>query len=77
MSGTVGATSLFWAPDSSAQAFVADEHLQRVGLTDDEAQTIIKVGEPASGGLWHSSGLVLYAERDGIRDVSRSGDEPR
>ncbi len=75
LAGTEGATAPFWAPDSRAVAFFADDKLQRTDINGGSPQTVATATGVGSG-TWNRDGVILFAS--GTRQlfrVSASGGE--
>ena len=77
LTGTEGANSLFWSPDSRSLAFFAGNKLKRLDLPDGAAVPLCDVAEGIGlTGTWGADGEILFAsvEGDAIMGVStRSG----
>ena len=77
LTGTEGATSLFWSPDGRALAFFTGNKLKRLDLPDGAAVPLCDVAEGIGlTGTWGADGEILFAsvEGDAIMGVStRSG----
>ena len=77
LTGTEGANSLFWSPDSRALAFFAGNKLKRLDLPDGAAVPLCDVAEGIGlTGTWGADGEILFGsvEGDAIMGVStRSG----
>ena len=85
ISGTEGASTIFWSPDSRQLGFHAqpERRLKRVDLVGGVPQTICAagVGPPIGGATWSADGTIVFVEsRDNpgsaVRKVSASGGEP-
>lgn len=67
---------IFWSPDSSAIAFVADGTLQRIGVDGTPAQPIARI-EGFVGAQWTTDGTILFGRaRGGLMKVPASGGSP-
>jgi Tol biopolymer transport system component len=79
LTGTSGATSLFWSPDGQSIGFVADGKLQRMPLAGGAAAPIcdLTVGSGVSAS-WGSAGDILFASLIGgsIYRVPANGGSP-
>jgi serine/threonine protein kinase len=60
ITGTDGATSPFWSPDSRSIAFFANGKLKRVEVAGGPAQTLCDTGIGA-GGAWNNDGVIIFA----------------
>ena len=85
ISGTEGAWTIFWSPDSRQLGFhsLAERRLKRVDVAGGVPQTICAagVGPPIGGATWSADGTIVFVEsRDNpgsaVRKVSASGGEP-
>jgi serine/threonine protein kinase/Tol biopolymer transport system component len=77
--GTDDAVSLFWSPDGTSLAFVANAKLQRVDLGSDVVRPVCDVREGIGlHGTWSPAGQILFATVEGqeILRVSASGGTP-
>jgi serine/threonine protein kinase len=79
VTGTEGARSVFWSPDSTAMAFFAGDKLKRIDVKGGVPVTICDV--PAGIGLygsWSSGNEIVYAsvEGDAIYRVPIAGGTP-
>jgi Tol biopolymer transport system component len=67
---------IFWSPDSSAIAFVANSTLQRIGVDGTPPQPIARI-DGFVGAQWTSDGTILYGRaRGGLMKVAASGGVP-
>jgi hypothetical protein len=74
LTGTEGATSLFWSPDSRFVAFFAEGKLKRINASGGLAETLCEA--PSNlGGAWSSQGVIVFGSNAGLRSVSASGGE--
>jgi serine/threonine protein kinase len=79
LTGTEGANSLFWSPDSRALAFFAGNKLKRLDLPDGAAVPLCDVAEGIGlTGTWGADGEILFAsvEGDAIMGVSTRSATP-
>lgn len=79
LSGTEGATSLFWSPDSRSIAYFSGGKLSRLDLAGGTPVTICDV--PIGGGksgTWGQDGEILFslAQGDAIQRVRSTGGTP-
>lgn len=75
--GTEGASCPFWAPDSRAIGFFAEEKLKTIDLAGGPPRTVCDA--PAGrGGSWNRSGTIVFTPRtlSPIYRVSAEGGEP-
>jgi eukaryotic-like serine/threonine-protein kinase len=78
LSGTEGAYSPFWSPDSGSIAFFALGKLKRVPVTGGAVQTLCDVLSPADvpAGAWGPDGSIIFAQSFGpLHRVSARGGE--
>ena len=76
VSGTEGATSLFWSPDSRFVAFFAEGKLKRVSASGGLAETLCDA--PSNlGGAWSPRGVIVFGSNAGLKSVSASGGDVR
>jgi serine/threonine protein kinase len=80
LSGTEGAVSPFWSPDSRFIAFFADGRLKRIEASGGPLQTLADAADPALGafgGAWNRDGAILFprTHADPIYRVSPEGGE--
>jgi serine/threonine protein kinase len=79
LSGTEGAISPFWSPDSGNIGFFADGKIQRIRVAGGPPQVICNGGIEALPS-WGSSGQILFiqvGQRGGLWAVEAAGGEPR
>ena len=75
---TEGVWRAFWAPDSSALGFFANNRIKRVGLTADDPPRVISTTTSSRppGGSWSARGFIVYAEFGSLYSVPASGGQP-
>jgi len=79
LSGTEGAASPFWSPDSRYLGFFADGKLKKVPASGGTPQILCSVSGVAEAGSWGPNERILFTEfegRDAIFVVFASGGEP-
>ena len=79
LTGTDGAASVFWSPDSRSLAFFADSKLKRIDLPDGAVVPICNVTPgPSFHGTWGADGTILIGSGNGtaISRVSAAGGVP-
>ena len=79
LSGTEGAASPFWSPDSRYLGFFADGKLKKVPASGGTPQILCSVSGVAEAGSWGPDERILFTEfegRDAIFVVFASGGEP-
>ncbi len=73
LTGTEGATSPFWSPDSRSVGFFADGLMKRLDLDTGFVRTLAPVPVPR-GGTWHRNGTILIGNGLGpLNTVTASG----
>jgi DNA-binding winged helix-turn-helix (wHTH) protein len=92
VTGTEGALSLFWAPDSDQLGFITLRAVKKFKVSNGTVQTLCEPCQPAlyDSATWSRNGLVLFSSSDGrllglrdggkpetITSVNRSGGELR
>jgi hypothetical protein len=79
LTGTEGATSPFWSPDSRSIGFFTGNSLLRTDLASGAPQALTTSTGFSSGGSWSADGTILFA-RDGLAGplwrVAATGGEP-
>ncbi|HEY8226443.1 MAG TPA: protein kinase, partial [Pyrinomonadaceae bacterium] len=60
LSGTDGASSPFWSPDSRSIAFFAGGKLKKIEVSGGPAQTLCDAGNGA-GGTWSTNGVIIFS----------------
>ena len=78
LSGTEGAGSLMWSPDSRAIAFSAGQQLKRVDVSGGAPQTLCDSANAIGSGAWSKSGVIVFGGRGAgpLRQVSEAGGTP-
>jgi DNA-binding winged helix-turn-helix (wHTH) protein len=78
VTGTEGALSLFWAPDSQQLGFFTLGAVKKLTVSNGTVQTLCEPCEPAAygSGTWSRSGLILFPSRDGRLLGLREGGAP-
>jgi Tol biopolymer transport system component len=79
LSGSEGASSIIWSPDSRSLAFFGSGKLQRLELPNGSPVPICDVSKGIGfAGSWGESGVILYASVQGeaIYSVPASGGTP-
>jgi Tol biopolymer transport system component/Ser/Thr protein kinase RdoA (MazF antagonist) len=77
LSGTEGAASPFWSPDSRFLAFFADGHLKKIDAAGGPPITLCDAPRQM-GGTWGTGGVILFtaAASSPISKVSEAGGVP-
>src|SRR6185295_16356944 len=66
LSGTEGARSPFWSPDSEWIGFFAGEQLKRISAEGGIAQTLCETHETTTfGGAWSPNGTIIFSPKIG------------
>jgi Tol biopolymer transport system component len=75
LSGTEGAQSLFWSPDSRFLAFGFQSQLKKIDASGGPPQTLCEVPSAVGSGAWNSDGIILFGGRGGgpLNRVSEAG----
>jgi len=75
LTGTEGATSMFWSPDGLSLAFFAERKLKRIDLRDGAVVPICDAGAYGHG-TWGEGGVILLGRSNGtsIDAVRAAGD---
>ena len=79
ITGSEGALSLFWAPDSQQLGFFTRGAVKKLRVSNDTVQTLCDPCEPAGfgSGAWSRSGLILFPSEDGrLLGIRDGGGEP-
>ena len=75
LSGTEGAYSPFWSPDSRSIGYFANGKLFRVEAARGRPQSLCDIRE-GGGGAWSSEGVILFGDPQGLHRVSAQGGTP-
>lgn len=77
LTGTEGASSPFWSPDSRHLGFFADGRLKRIDASGGPAQALCEAAD-GRGGSWSSAGVILFASSttSGLSRVPATGGPP-
>jgi Tol biopolymer transport system component len=76
LSGTEGASSIFWSPDSRNLAFFANNKLKKVDIAGGPPTTICDA-PGAAGGTWSRDGVIVFnGGVTTLKKVSASGGIP-
>jgi serine/threonine protein kinase len=76
LSGTEGAVSPFWSPDSRFIAFGVVNKLKRIDVLGGPVQTVCELQVPVGVGIWGQDGFMMVGNRGsgpGLWRVSASG----
>jgi eukaryotic-like serine/threonine-protein kinase len=77
IAGTENATGLFWAPDSQHLAFTTPASLKTLRLSDGAIKTLCELCQPAGGGTWSRTGLILFPSMgDAVFKIPAAGGQP-
>ena len=79
VTGSDGALSLFWAPDSDQLGFFTLRGVKKFTVSNGTVQTLCDACQPApyDNGTWSRSGLILFPSRDGrLIGLRDAGGEP-
>ena len=72
LTGTEGATSAFWSPDSRFVAFRADGKVRKIDTFGGGPIALCDVAD-LRGGTWSTRGVIVFASGQGLKKVSESG----
>ena len=75
LTGTEGATSPFWSPDSRSLGYFANGKLFKVDASHGRPQVLCDVRE-AAGGAWSRDGVILFGAPEGLHRISTQGGTP-
>ena len=75
LTGTDGAISPFWSPDSRFIGYFANGKLFKIDAAGGRPQALCDVGENR-GGAWNRDGVILFAGLEGLYRVSAQGGAP-
>jgi hypothetical protein len=74
--GTEGALTVpMFSPDGQSLAFYQDGHIRRMPVTGGASTSVVRTGG-IFGLSWETAGSILYANGDGVWEVSENGGEP-
>ena len=76
LSGTDGASSPFWSPDSREIAFFSAGRIKKISVTGGAVQNICDAPNLA-GGTWNSNGVIVFAAAGVLNRTSSAGGERR
>jgi len=77
IAGTENATGLFWAPDSRHLAFTTTASLKTLRLSDGAIRVLCELCQPAGGGTWSPTGLILFPSMGGgVFSIPATGGHP-
>ena len=76
LSGTDGASSPFWSPDSRFVGFIAGGNLKKVAVAGGPPVTLAE--NPNGRSAWSAQGVILYSRADssGLYRITDSGGQP-
>lgn len=81
LSGTAGASSIFWSPDNRFLGFFAGSALKRIAATGGPVTTMGDGLGTALGGTWGPDGTIVFASLQqgsiGLKKVPAAGGVPR
>ena len=64
LSGTEGATSLFWSPDSRFIGFFADGKIKKMDMSGGVPTVVCDATTPFGGGTWGTDGTIVFSILD-------------
>ena len=76
LSGTDGASSPFWSPDSREIAFFSAGRIKKIGVTGGPVQNICNAPNLA-GGTWNSDGVIVFSSEGVLNRTISAGGERR
>jgi Tol biopolymer transport system component len=75
LTGTEGASTPFWSPDSRSIGYFANGKLYRIDVAHGRPQQLCDVRE-TRGGAWNRDGVILFSGPEGLGRVSAQGGTP-
>ena len=75
LTGTDGAVSPFWSPDSRFIGYFANGKVFKIDAGGGRPQALCDTGENR-GGAWNRDGVILFAGFEGLQRVSAQGGTP-
>jgi eukaryotic-like serine/threonine-protein kinase len=78
LTGTEGAGSLFWSPDSRFIAFGLAQQLKKIDVAGGPPQTLCESANAVGSGAWSKTGVILFGGRGNgpLQQVSEAGGAP-
>ena len=80
LTGTEGATSLFWSPDNRFIGFFADGKIKKVDLVGGVPSELCPAAAPFGGGTWSRDGTIVFSMQENgnyrLWKVADSGGQP-
>ena len=76
LSGTDGAASPFWSPDSREIAFFSGGRIKKISVTGGPVQIICNAPNLA-GGTWNSDGVIVFSSAGVLNRTISAGGEAR
>jgi eukaryotic-like serine/threonine-protein kinase len=77
LTGTEGASSIFWSPDSRFLGFFVGQKLKTIDVAGGPATTLCELPVPGAGGTWGRDGVILFSAGVApLQKVSASGGVP-
>jgi serine/threonine protein kinase/Tol biopolymer transport system component len=76
LSGTEGASALFWSPDSRSLGFAVNLKLKRVEASGGAVQTICDLPRVLGGGAWAPDGTIIFGSQSQLMRVAETGGMP-
>jgi dipeptidyl aminopeptidase/acylaminoacyl peptidase len=79
LSGTEGAASIIWSPDSRHIAFGFSNQLKRIDINGGPPRIVCEADSPVGSGAWTSEDIIIFGSRGGaggVKRVSASGGVP-
>ena len=73
LSGTSGARTPFWSPDSRFIGFFADQKLKVIPAAGGPAQVLCGEAGLGTGGSWSRNGVILFGGNGGLHRVDANG----
>jgi eukaryotic-like serine/threonine-protein kinase len=77
VSGTEGASDLFWSPSGAELGFVSNLRIMRVGVTGGSTPRVVEtLDRRPHGATWGSTDIIVYSAREGhLERVSVGGED--
>ena len=71
LTGTEGAQSIIWSPDSRHIAFGFSNQLKRIDIAGGPPQLVCEADSPVGSGAWSADGIIIFGSRGGAGGIKR------